>query len=237
MVQQLTDTAAAIIYPDSDGQPMADNTKQFNWIVTIKENLELLFINNPNVFVAGDLLWYPVEGDNKTRVAPDALVVFGRPKGDRGSYRQWEEENIPPQIVFEILSPGNRLKEMAKKLRFYERYGVEEYYVYDPDRIDLMGWLRSGENLEIIEEMNGWVSPRLEIRFEVTPDNLEIFTPAGEKFLTYVELGQRAEQERQRAEQERQRADEAVKQLEAERERYQALEALLRERGINPEQL
>ncbi len=237
MVQQLTDTASAIIYPDSDGQPMADNTKQFRWIVTIKENLELLFVNNPDVFVAGDLLWYPVEGDNKTRVAPDALVVFGRPKGDRGSYRQWEEENIPPQFVFEILSPGNRLKEMAKKLRFYERYGVEEYYVYDPDEIELIGWLRSGKNLEIIEEMNGWVSPRLEIRFEVTPDNLEIFTPAGERFLTYVEVGQRAEQERQRAEQERQRAEEAVKQLEVERERYQALEALLRERGINPEEL
>ena len=36
MVQQLSDTAAAIIYPDSDGQPIADNTKQFRWIVTIK---------------------------------------------------------------------------------------------------------------------------------------------------------------------------------------------------------
>ena len=48
---------------------------------------------------------------------------------------------------------------------------------------------------------------------------------------------QRAEQERQRAEQERQRADEALSQLEQERQRYQALEALLRERGINPEQL
>ena len=230
MVQQLTDITPAIIYPHSDGQPMADNTKQFRWIVTIKENLELLFADNSNVFVAGDLLWYPVEGDNQTRLAPDALVVFCRPKGDRGSYRQWEEENIPPQVLFEILSPGNRLKEMAKKLRFYERYGVEEYYVYDPDEIELIGWLRSGENLEIIEEMNGWVSPRLEIRFEVTPENLEIFTPAGERFLTYVELGQRAEQERQRA-------DEAVKQLGAERERYQALETLLRERGINPKEL
>ncbi len=66
MVQQLpTDTAPAIIYPDSDGQPMADNTKQFRWIVGIKENLELLFSNNPDVFVAGDLLWYPVEGKPK----------------------------------------------------------------------------------------------------------------------------------------------------------------------------
>lgn len=239
-----TDTAPAIIYPDSDGQPMADNTKQFRWIVVIKENLELLFAGNPNVFVAGDLLWYPVEGDNKLRQAPDAMVVFGRPKGDRGSYKQWEENNIPPQVVFEILSPGNRLKAMAQKLKFYERYGTEEYYIYDPDNPELIGWLRSGEELEVIEEMNGWVSPRLGIKFQLTSDNLEIFSPSGERFLSFVELAQlreqerqRAEQEYQRAEQERQRADEALTQLEQERQRYQALEALLRERGIDPNQL
>lgn len=225
MVRQLP----AVIYPDSDGQPMADNTQQFRWIVVIKENLELLFANNPDVFVAGDLLWYPIEGDNKTRQAPDAMVVFGRPKGDRGSYKQWEENNISPQVVFEILSPGNRLKAMAHKFKFYEHYGVEEYYVYDPDTIDLIGWLRSGNELEVIEEMNGWVSPRLGIKFQLSSDNLEIFTPSGERFLTFVELAQRAEQERQRA-------DESLAQLEQERQRYQALEALLRERGINPEE-
>jgi Uma2 family endonuclease len=245
MVNQLpTNITPTILYPDSDGQPMADNTKQFRWIVIIKENLELVFANDPDVFVAGDLLWYPVEGDNKIRQAPDAMVVFGRPKGDRGSYRQWVENSIPPQVVFEILSPGNRLKEMAKKLRFYERYGVEEYYVYDPDEVELIGWLRSGKDLEIIEEMNGWVSPRLEIKFQVTSENIEIFSPSGERFLSYVELAQlreqekqRADEEQQRAEQERQRADEAMTQLEQEKQRYQALEALLRERRINPEQL
>lgn len=109
--------------------------------------------------------------------------------------------------------------------------------VYDPDTVDLIGWLRSGKELDIIEEMNGWVSPRLEIRFQLTFDNLEIFSPSGERFLTYVELAQLREQERQRAEQERQRADEALTQLEEERQRYQALEALLRERGINPDEL
>ena len=115
-------TSTEIIYPDCDGNPMSDNTKQFRWIVTIKENLDLLFADNPDVFVAGDLLWYPVEGNNTIRVAPDAMVAFGRSKGDRGSYQQWREEDIPPQVVFEILSPGNRLGEMSKKLKFYERY-------------------------------------------------------------------------------------------------------------------
>ncbi len=252
MVQELpTEAASAIIYPDSDGQPMADNTKQFRWIVVIKENLEILFAAVPDVFIAGDLLWYPTQGDNKTRQAPDAMVAFGRPKGDRGSYKQWEEDNIAPQVVFEILSPGNRLKEMTKKLQFYERYGVEEYYIYDPDRIELVGLQRSGDKLNVIEEMNGWVSPRLGIRFELKPDTLEIFSPSGQRFLTPVELdqlreqerlraeqeSQRAEQESQRAEQERQRADEAFAQLEQEQQRYQALLEQLRERGIDPEQL
>ena len=233
-------TSTDIIYPDSDGQPMADNTKQFQWIVTIEENLEILFALQPDVFIAGDLLWYPVSGET-IRQAPDVLVVFGRPKGNRGSYKQWEEENVPVQVVFEILSPGNTLKEMAKKLRFYERYGVEEYYIYDPDKNDLNGWLRGQESeqsrLEVIEEINTWVSPRLGIRFHLTPQTLEIYRPDGEKFLTSVELAQEREQERQRAESERKRADNAESQLLEERQRYQDLLRKLREKGIEPGEL
>lgn len=83
-------TQPELVYPESDGQPMADNTKQFRWIVTIKEGLEWLFKDEPNVFVAGDLLWYPQEGNHVTRAAPNAMVIFGRAKGDRGSYQQWK---------------------------------------------------------------------------------------------------------------------------------------------------
>ena len=32
-----------IYYPDCDGKPMADNTKQFRLIVMIKENLEIFY--------------------------------------------------------------------------------------------------------------------------------------------------------------------------------------------------
>ncbi|MFM6281306.1 MAG: Uma2 family endonuclease, partial [Dolichospermum sp.] len=173
MVQQLTTAIKpGIIYPDSDGNPMAENTEHYEWIVKIKENLEILFASENNVFVAGDLLWDPVEGSVKTRQAPDVMVIFGRPKGRRGSYKQWEENNIVPQVVFEILSPGNRTQEMVKKLLFYQRHGVEEYYVYNPDTIELAGFIREQERFEEIEEVNNWVSPRLGIRFELTSDNL-----------------------------------------------------------------
>ncbi|OCR02687.1 hypothetical protein BCD67_15680 [Oscillatoriales cyanobacterium USR001] len=243
MVQQLTaETVSEIIYPDCDGEPMAENTKQFRWIVTIKENLEIFFANNPDVFVAGDLLWYPVEGNNKIRQAPDTMVILGRPKGDRGSYRQWEENNIPPQVAFEILSPGNRAGKMADKLLFYQRYGVQEYYIYDPDDNELSGFIRNENWFESISEMNGWVSPLLEIKFLLTENNLEIYRPDGRKFLTPVELDRLREQEKQekelaqsQAEQQRQRAEEAIAQLEQEKQRSQNLLKLLREQGINPE--
>jgi Uma2 family endonuclease len=167
---QTSGKSDAIVYPDSDGQPMADNTLQFQYIVTIKEGLEALFADNPAVFVAGDLLWYPVENYPKIHIAPDALVAFGRPKGYRGSYRQWEEANNPPQVVFEILSPGNRHGEMVNKFLFYQLYGVEEYYVYDPDRHTMDGWLRDfATNLLVaVPEMQNHISPRLGIRFDLS---------------------------------------------------------------------
>ncbi len=217
-----------IIYPDSDGQPMSDNTKQFEWIVTIKGGLDALFKDDPNVFVAGDLLWYPVEGNNKLRVAPDTMVAFGRPKGYRGSYQQWKEDNIPPQVVFEILSPGNTLTEMAKKLEFYEVYGVEEYYLYDPDKNDLSIWLRREGRLTVVEQTASWVSPRLGVRFELTPQTMQIYRPDGRPFATYVEL----EQQREIAELQ---ALEAQQRAETAEQRAKALEAKLRALGIDPD--
>ncbi len=229
MVTQLSSsTQKDIIYPESDGQPMADNTKQFELIVLIKKNLDLLFANDPNVFVAGDLLWYAIKGNNVTRKAPDVMIVFGRPKRDRGSYLQWEEDNIPPQVVFEILSPSNSAKEMIGKYKFYERYGVEEYYLYDPDKSELTGWLRSGDELAEIEQMVGWVSPRLGIRFVLSDGELEIYRPDGQRFLTYEQQAEAREQEQQRTQQAEARAQQAEAQL-------QALRTLLQERGINPE--
>lgn len=220
---------AEVIYPDSDGQPMADNTRQFDYIVMIQGGLAAMFADRPEVFVAGDLLWYPVEGRTDIRVAPDALVAFGRPKGYRGSYIQHREGGIAPQVVFEVLSPGNTPAEMRKKLQFYDRYGVEEYYEYDPDRGTLRGWLRREGGLQAVDPLHDWVSPRLGIRFDLEGLDLVVYRPDGRRFETFLELEQRAEAERQRAEMERQKVS-------VERQRAERLAERLRALGIDPDE-
>lgn len=242
MVSQLQPTD--IIYPESDGKPMADNTQQFRWIVVIQQNLDWLFANRSDVFVAGDLLWYPVEGDRRLCTAPDVMVALGRPKGDRGSYKQWQEADIAPQVVFEILSPSNTLTEMNKKQVFYNRYGVEEYYLYNPATNDLSGWLREDQWLDVIDPIADWVSPNLGIRFDLSGPLLQLHRPDGQTFLSYSEIAQRAEQaeqqlqqERQRADQEQQRADDAEQQLEQQRLNAQAMAKRLRALGVDPEAL
>jgi Uma2 family endonuclease len=200
-----------LLYPASDGKPMSDNSKQFYNIFLIHANLDILFADDPNVFVIGDMLWYPVEGSPEIKQAPDVMVVFGRPKGHRSSYLQWREENIAPQVVFEILSPSNYTTEMNEKFNFYNRYGVEEYYLYDPNRGRLQGWLRTPDgDLEPINEMIGWRSPRLGIIFGLDGHELRLSYPNGEPFRNAIELHQRMKEAELRMETAVDRSDAAV---------------------------
>jgi Uma2 family endonuclease len=216
--------ASEIVYPDTDGKPMAENTKQYQYIITIQVGLDSLFASDPDVFVAADLFWYPVEGRTDIRAAPDVMVAFGRPKGHRGSYIQWEEEGIAPQVVFEIISPGNTWREMHDKRKFYNRFGVEEYFEYDPDSGSLEVWRREGLDLKSVAFDGVWQSPRLGVTLRLEEDGeLSVIRPDGSKFLPPVEVTALAEQEHARAEQEHARAE--------------RMAAKLKELGIDPESL
>jgi Uma2 family endonuclease len=194
-------------YPESDGEPMADNTKQLLWIVVLYGNLAALFRHQPDVFVGGNQFWYPVEGEDQLKLALDVYVVFGRPKGHRPSWKQWEEGNVPMTVVFEVLSPRNRATEMLDKLAFYEDHGVEEYYAYDPEVNRLHVYLRQGDMLRRVRKVDGFTSPRLGIRFDLSGPEMVVFLPSGRRFMTFEEV-----------EEERLRLEVAGKQLEAERD-------------------
>jgi hypothetical protein len=84
--------------------------------------------------------------------------------------------------------------------------------------------------------MEGWISPRLGVRFEFERGALQLYRPDGERFATYVELMEQREQEQQRAEQEHQRAEQEHQRAEQERQRAERLAARLRALGIDPEE-
>lgn len=229
-------------YPDSDGQPMADNTLQFRYIVLLKQGFDHLFADREDVFVAGDLLWYPLKGYPQIRFAPDVMIAFGRPKGERGSYRQWVEGDIPPQFVMEVLSPGNRSSEMGRKASAYLKYGAEEFVIYDPDRgkLEILVKNKIGDWDEI-SETNGWRSELTGVTFFLDGRDLIAVRPDGKKFEDYAEVAQRAAEQEMRAEAEAQEKEKALaaaaeeaRMKDAALARAAELEARLREAGIEP---
>ena len=235
--------ATVVHYESCDDQPIANSPLQFTWIVMLYTHLAAQYRDDANTFVAGDHLIYPTEGENKTRQAPDVYVAFGRPKGDRPSYKVWEEGGVFPQVVFEVWSPSNRYNEMQDKFAFYEKYGAEEYYILYPEfPMFAEAYRREGTNLVRVAEVNGYVSPRTGLRFSLAPDELTLFgrddrpLRTAEELAAEREAAERAAQEQQkRAEAESQRAEEERKKAKAEAQRADKLAAKLRELGVDPD--
>ena len=167
---------------------LQQTTQQTTNAAVIKEGLEALFASDPDVFVAGDLPWHPVKHYERTRVVPGVMVVFGRPKGYRGSYRQWEEDGVALQVVFAVAMPSDRGGAMAQKSVWCDRYGVKEYYIYEPYRKDFTAFVRSVETgyLEDVPlPASGYISPRLGVRFDLSTGDLIIYRPDGEPLGAY----------------------------------------------------
>jgi len=243
---------AEVYYPDSDGQPMANNTLHAEYIVTTKYGIESVFADRDDVFVAMDLFWYPVNGKPTIVLAPDVMVALGRPKGERRSYKQWEEGNVAPQVVFEFLSEANTTSEMARKAAFFEHYRVQEYYIYDIERNILSGLVRFQEADDVLEEipdMRDWVSPRLGIRFDMSSGVLQLYKPDGKPFVSFLEIQTaltqteaqleqteaQLEQTEAQLEQTKARLEHTQAQLSQSQSRSEVLAAKLRELGINPD--
>ncbi|MBK6975768.1 MAG: Uma2 family endonuclease [Cytophagaceae bacterium] len=93
---------------------------------SIQKSLEL---SSCQVFYAPfDVRLESVKDDKlaKTVVQPDICVICDLTKlDDRGC-------SGAPELIVEILSPGNTAKEMKHKFKLYEEAGVEEYWIVDP---------------------------------------------------------------------------------------------------------
>lgn len=54
----------------------------------------------------------------------------------------------PPDLVVEILSPSNASRDLQQKLALYQRYGVREYWVVDPESRTVDVWSSRESSLD-----------------------------------------------------------------------------------------
>jgi len=202
-------TSATIHYPERDGKPMGETDAHIAQILDLRFSLSRHFRDDPQVYVAADLLFYYVEGDPKEFVVPDVFVVRGVPKGERRVYKLWEEGHAP-QVVFEITSPSTRREDLGTKKVLYADLDVREYFLFDPAgevRPPLLGFRLIGAEYQALQAP--LVSERLGLDLRVEANRLRLYDRrTGKKLLTAEEEAElreaaEAEIERLRAELER----------------------------------
>jgi Uma2 family endonuclease len=74
-------------------------------------------------------------------VQPDITVVCDKKKiDDKGCIGS-------PDLVLEILSPFTRDKDLKRKFVLYQKYGIKEYWIVDPDKNTVAVYFLSQEGL------------------------------------------------------------------------------------------
>ncbi|MDE0620502.1 MAG: Uma2 family endonuclease [Bryobacterales bacterium] len=119
-------------YPDSDGRFLPENPLQANAIVNLRLALGEHFRAVDRVVLEGDMFLYYQEGRPDLSVAPDVFVVLDHDLGGRSVYKLWEEGK-PPDFSLEVISPSSKSMNSIVKRELYERLGIGEYFLFQPD--------------------------------------------------------------------------------------------------------
>ncbi len=131
-MQERVKAAPTVVYPESDGKPMAETDVHRNLMIDFIQMLKRHFSDSNDTYVSGNLLMYYEEGNPRKSVSPDVFVVFGVSKKQRRTYKIWEEGRAP-HFVLEVASPSTYRHDLTYKKDLYASVlGVSEYYIYDP---------------------------------------------------------------------------------------------------------
>ena len=74
-------------------------------------------------------------------VQPDVLFIAA----DRSAIIEEHAVTAAPDLVVEVLSEGSRRHDEIRKRKLYERYGVQEYRIVDPE-LEILKVYRMGES-------------------------------------------------------------------------------------------
>lgn len=240
-----------IIYPCSDGKPVAETfVHLYAMLVTIEVLTQ--YLQGQQATVLGNQFMYYAQGFPKLRVAPDTMVIFGVEPGARDNYKIWDEGEVPT-VIFEMTSKGTRSQDEVFKKMLYAQLGVKEYWLFDPKNEwlepALQGYrLRMGPEEAYYEFISDGICEPLKLRLEHEGQLIGFYRQdTGERLLIPSELAvalkqealarqqaeSQAESERQRAESERQRAELAEQTQQETQQKLERLQAKLQEMGVD----
>ncbi len=66
-----------------------------------------------------------------------------------------------PDLLIELLSPGNKSHDTVKKKNLYEKFGVKEYWIIDPETKESIGYALEGKIYKEFFKSSGQISSRL----------------------------------------------------------------------------
>ena len=166
-------TAAAAREPEEVEYPEGNWIAQSVWhgdaVNQATTALKKHFSNRENVLVAMELLVYYERGNNKVCLQPDVQVVLGVQRGNRSSYKVWEEGKVA-DFVLEVASPSTADTDAKHKAQEYARIGVREYWRLDPTgslmATPLEGWEANGGSYHQVQPVasgarSGWLRSRV----------------------------------------------------------------------------
>lgn len=176
-----------VAYPEQREDDMGETSIHIKLVTSLLWTLILFFKNRPDVFVSGNMNLYWEEGNPDKWLAPDLLVAFGVPAGERSIFQVWRE-GVCPQVIFEVASKRTWRADVSDKLEIYSDLGVEEYYLLDPSfeflPMPMMAFHREGDRLIGTRIENDRVlSKRLGIEIVRDDNTFRLFDPVNAEFL------------------------------------------------------
>ncbi len=188
-----------IYYPSEEKKKLGETDFQHIQISILEQQLRLFLNEKKDIYLASDLIVYYEEGNPNRRFAPDLMVCFGVENKKRRSYKIWEEKQVP-QVIIEVASEATWQKDVTFKRRLYERLGVEEYFVIDPEykylTQPLIAYhLEFGDLVRQAINNNRIFSHLLDLELVDTGADFRFFNPETQEFLPTAQELSKANQD------------------------------------------
>ena len=222
-------SAPTLVYPESDGEPMAETPKHQQVMIDCMDVLRNHFRGFSDVYIAGNMFLYYEEGNPRKSVSPDVFMVRGVSKQELRTYKTWEQQPFL-DFVLEVASPSTYTKDFNEKMEIYAKIlRVKDYCIYDPYHETepyFVGFRLVGEAYEEIPFVNDRLSfEALGLELGEHEEVLRLYDPV--KSVWLLTSQERVAQEsiaRQEAESRAQHAEAELEKLRAALQRLQSSE-------------